>query len=927
MTASNSPKFEPTDEQKAIIKTDENTIVVANPGTGKTSTLALKVMELLQSNVEPDEILCLTFTEKAQKEVFVKINRLAKGKVPLSKILKIKIHTFHSFALQYLKEVGLISGNVIGNNFLRFSILESFIANKALNYPKGYIIGDTVPKVENAIRYMKNFGITPDKINLNDATKKLKKLHDVNRSSFTMDEMKAMLRYFVQAYKHYEDSKTHKNDVDFADLPLMFVEKFRGAKIPYVLVDEMQDMNKTEAKMVKMIVGKRLFLVGDAKQAIFGFQGGSIKNFQDFTQTCKRLLLSKNWRSTNEILDYSKNYFLTSSAQRANYEDELKKFSSARKGPIPKVFSTVGQLSKILCLIQENKGKEIGIITRTNKQIIEISKFLDINNIEYTATSSLATSLDARSAIITFIRGLISNDSADKVSATFTIFAPYSLKEAFDFSTALMKADYTQIAKINLGAADLTRDSLDNLFLEKIYPLCVSKGSEWFTTATSIKSQIDEYLTVPNPTLEAFLDFLAIGEEVAVERSKRAEITLTTVHKAKGREFDIVIALPSGSTHPYSYIDTIVSSIFESKGIDLQDELEDESIRINFVGFTRAMNELNIITDLTHADDFHWNENLSKLEVDDVTDTNTSSVLDYHLTEAYSLFLGGKFAEAEKHLKNEDPWLMERIISYFKNVDHFSWSSVITHTDEFLMKNILGINTYSRRFGTGSTEGTKFGNEVHPAFKKILDNKAKPEDFSDDVKRALENGLAALKDLEKEYPGLKLVGTEVEVELPLKSLVKYKQDDLIFKGKIDALYKHNSGYLEVDWKSSKNDSDGDVVVYKRQLSVYKKMYSIDKKIPEDKIKTCLIYVALRGNISTGKFGRSKYIGSRDAQVFKTFEKHLQQILEWRKDPKKFIKEFIDIQVNHPLILILQYKLKKEIKALMTKPKKPKSKKK
>ena len=173
MAGSNNPKFEPTDEQKAIIKTDENTIVVANPGTGKTSTLALKVMELLQSNVEPDEILCITFTEKAQKEVFEKINKLAKGKVTLSNIMKIKIHTFHSFALQYLKEVGLISGNIIGNNFLRFSILESFIANKALNYPRSYIIGDTVPRVENAIRYMKNFGITPDKINLNDATKKL----------------------------------------------------------------------------------------------------------------------------------------------------------------------------------------------------------------------------------------------------------------------------------------------------------------------------------------------------------------------------------------------------------------------------------------------------------------------------------------------------------------------------------------------------------------------------------------------------------------------------------------------------------------------------------------------------------------------------------------------------------------------------------
>ena len=921
----NSPAFEPTDEQKAIIKTNEDTIVVSNPGTGKTFTLALKVMELLQSKVEPEDILCITFTEKAQKEMFEKISSLAKErKIPISKILKIKIHTFHSFALRYLKEVGLISGNIIGNNFLRFSILESFVANQALNYGKGYIISDIVPKVENATRYMKNFGVTPDKIDLDDAEEELKKLHDEDRSSITMDEMKAFLRYFVEAYKHYEDSKTRNADIDFADLLLMFVEKFRGAKIPYVLVDEMQDMNKTEAEMVKSIVGKRLFLVGDAKQAIFGFQGGSIKNFQDFTQTCKRLFLSENWRSTNEILDYSKNYFLSSTGHKANYEEELKKFSSARKGSIPKVFSTVGHLSKILCLIKENKGKEIGIITRTNKQIIEISKHLDINNIEYTATSSQATSLDARSSTITFIKALISNDSADKVSATFTAFSPYSLREAFDFSTALEKKDYKQIAKINLGTADLTRDSLDRLFLEKIYPLCVSKGPEWFTTAVSIRSQIDEYLTVSNPTLEALLDFLAIGEEVEVERSKKAEITLSTVHKAKGREFDIVIALPSSSVHPYSYIDTIVSSIFKSKGIDLQDEIIEESIRVNFVAFTRAKKELNIITDLTHVDDFHWDENLSDLEVDAVTDTNISSVLDYNLTEAYSLFLGGKFTQAEKLLKGEDPWLMERIVSYFNNVDHFSWSSVMIHTDEFLMKNILGVKSYSRKFGGGSGDGTKFGLEVHPAFKKILDNKAKPEDFSGDVKRALKNGLSALKDLENDYPGLKLVGTEVDVTLPLKSVVKYKHDDLLFKGTIDALYKHDSGYLEVDWKSSKKDSD--VSVHKRQLSVYKTMYSIHKKIPVDEITTCVIFVALRGGINTGRFGRSTHIGKRDAQVFKTFEGHLQKVLEWRKDPKKFIKGFLELQEKHPLILILQDKLKKELRHRKTKPKKPKSKK-
>jgi DNA helicase-2/ATP-dependent DNA helicase PcrA len=99
------------------------------------------------------------------------------------------------------------------------------------------------------------------------------------------------------------------------------------------------------------------------------------------------------------------------------------------------------------------------------------------------------------------------------------------------------------------------------------------------------------------------------------------------------------------------------------------------------------------------------------------------------------------------------------------------------------------------------------------------------------------------------------------------------------------------------------------------------MYSIQEKIPVDEITTCVIFVSLRGGINTGRFGRSAHIGGRDAQVFKTFEKHLQKVLGWRKDPKKFIKEFLELQEEHPLIRILQYKLKKELRY-----KKPKSKK-
>ena len=133
------------------------------------------------------------------------------------------------------------------------------------------------------------------------------------------------------------------------------------------------------------------------------------------------------------------------------------------------------------------------------------------------------------------------------------------------------------------------------------------------------------------------------------------------------------------------------------------------------------------------------------------------------------------------------------------------------------------------------------------------------------------------------------MGTEVPFDVPLKSIVQYEHDDLIFTGKIDVLFKHDSGYLLVDWKTDRDEEGSSK--HKRQLSVYKKAYSKRDNIPEDKITTCVIFIALRERINTGKFGRSIAIGTRNP--FPTFERHLQKILGWRKDPNAFIEDLLD----------------------------------
>jgi DNA helicase-2/ATP-dependent DNA helicase PcrA len=867
----------PSQEQNEIIHSDGNTIVISNPGTGKTTTLSLKVMKLLENQVNPENILCITFTEKAKKEMFEKIFQMAKGKFSDSEIMKLNIHTFHSYAYNYLIDSGVITGDIVGNNIMRFSILKSFEENNAFHYSKDYIISTMVPKTENAMRYIKSFGITHDTINIQNANPLIERIYQDNKTSYTLEEVKAFLKYFVDAYRNYENSK--QDAIDYSDMLLMFVDNFKGKKFEYVLVDEMQDMNDLEAKIVHMI-GNNIFLVGDAKQAIFGFQGGSIKNFQKFKEICDQKYLSLNRRSNQQILDYSKSHFLARTQNKELFMQELDSFKSLGTGDIPKVVTTNGHLSKILNIVEENPEKTIGIITRTNRQIIEISQYLDTNSIKYSSTSSQATTEQAKNEILAFLRGLISTRMEDKVLAAFTIFSPYTLKEAFELSEVYHNKEQEKLGKLESWGIYMKKADVDTLFDSVIFPVSVSKGPEWFSTAIGVKQQIDQYLLLGTPTREGLFDFISIAEESYIEREAESKIMLTTVHKAKGRDFDIVIYIPSSAIDRTSFVDIIVEAVLGSNGIEVKDELEEESLRVDFVAFTRAKEKLIIITDDKNTKKYHI-ENYSENEIDDKADDIIATRLNNRLSEAFSLFVAGRFNDSEKLLKAEDGWLEEFIFNYFKNIDHFSYSSIKTDPYEFLIENIMAIPSFY--------VARDFGSEVHKALANISKNKAMVDDFEGDVKKAVENGTKAINQLKKEHLGLKLVSAEKRRELPLRSMIECDDPNLLFTGFIDAIFQHDGGYLIVDYKTDKNThySSG----HKRQLAVYRKMHSELEKIPEDKIKIVIVFVSLRGGINTGKFDWA--IEYENKNAFPTFENHLRKVLGWKQDPKKFIQDLLD----------------------------------
>ena len=254
--------------------------------------------------------------------------------------------------------------------------------------------------------------------------------------------------------------------------------------------------------------------------------------------------------------------------------------------------------------------------------------------------------------------------------------------------------------------------------------------------------------------------------------------------------------------------------------------------------------------------------------------------------------------DSQKLLKSEDPWLEEYIKNYFATVDHFSYSSIKTNPYDFMKRNIINMPY--------SSSAADLGNEVHKALENILRGNTKIGDYSDDVKKATQNGLDAIEQLKKQYPGLKFDSAEKNLKILLSSMTDYKGDNMQFTGKIDTVFKHDKGYLILDYKTDKKSDKSSE--HKRQLAVYKKMLSILEKIPEEEITTCVAFIAIRGVINTGKFDQEISIGTRNP--FLTFEKHLQKVLGWKKDPESFIKELLEEKNEEELFLAVKEKLMK-----------------
>ena len=281
------------EQKSAVLNTEGPSLVVAGAGSGKTKVLTSRLAYILeQKKAWPNQILCVTFTNKAAKEMRERVIKIIGGKTNSLAWLG----TFHSISVKFLRRhaeaIGLKSN---------FTILDTDDQKKLIkNICKGENIDakKISPQfIMSLIDQWKNKGLLPDEVKLTKKNLFEGQIHKV--------------------YKIYQNKIKDLNACDFGDLILYCVKIFENNEdikniysnnFKYILVDEYQDTNFIQNKWLNLIINKNknICCVGDDDQSIYSWRGAEIKNFLGFDKVypdCKIFRLEQNYRSTKNILD------------------------------------------------------------------------------------------------------------------------------------------------------------------------------------------------------------------------------------------------------------------------------------------------------------------------------------------------------------------------------------------------------------------------------------------------------------------------------------------------------------------------------------------------------------------------------------------------------------------------------------------------
>ena len=580
-------------QRKAVLHGEGPCLVIAGAGSGKTKVLTTRIANLVLNGVPSYNILAITFTNKAAKEMKERLEKL----VPENNAF---VGTFHSFGLRIIRE-NTDSLNMTSN----FTILDSDDVGtliKKIIKEKGYDPKQVTPSfVKNKISFIKN-----EMLSNSEAEKLLNT--DMDKIAY-------------QIYIEYNMKLRKNNSVDFDDLLKLPVELFRNNpsilehyqdKFKYILIDEYQDTNEVQYQLVKLLAAKyqNLFVVGDPDQSIYQFRGANYQNILNFEHDYKNtevIALEDNYRSTKMILDAANSVIKNNSERkeknlRSHHGDGVKIKYMRGYNEKDEIVKVITEIKKLL----ENgySKKDIAIFYRTNAQSRVVEEQFLKENIPYKVVGSYY--FYARKEIkdlICYLRLIL--NTHDDISLRRVINTPKRgigetsiaklEKEAllnntsmYDAITSGKELEFKHI--IEELKKDMESMSLTELVDDVLEKSGMKNSLEADNTLES-ELRLDNLMEFKSITatfeqntgsvdLKDFLEEISLIADIEEHKEDSDVVTLMTIHSAKGLEFPVVflVGMEEG-IFPHQ------NSFCEENGIE-------EERRLCYVGITRAEKKL-----------------------------------------------------------------------------------------------------------------------------------------------------------------------------------------------------------------------------------------------------------------------------------------------------------------------------------------------
>ncbi len=337
-------------------------LVIASAGTGKTSTIVGRILYLLDNGIKPEEILLLTFTNKASNEMIARVAKYSKSSS------KIEAGTFHAVAYRYLKE-----------HYPNLSLKQPKELKKLL---------ESIVDTKNALTDDDKKPYTPQH---------LYALYSLYTNALKQEDFSAWLSnknpehtpyaaFYENILDEFENTKKKHNYIDYNDLLLLFKQAMLERPSPYkeVLCDEFQDTNPLQESILDAINPPSLFCVGDYDQSIYAFNGADISIISNFTQKYKNaqvFTLTKNYRSSKEILDLA-NQVIQRNERIYPKNLEVVKSGHFNKPALLNYNDNIAQCQDIAKRIVMRKNfKEVAVIFRNNASADQLEAALRSHNV------------------------------------------------------------------------------------------------------------------------------------------------------------------------------------------------------------------------------------------------------------------------------------------------------------------------------------------------------------------------------------------------------------------------------------------------------------------------------------------------------------------------------------------------------------------